>query len=323
MIMARAPFRVSFAGGGSDLKDFYAYEPGMVLSTSINKYMYVMIHPYFHDKIRIKYSKTEDVNTIEEVEHPIVRACLRTVGIEKGIEIASIADIPAGSGLGSSSTFTVCLLHALYAYKGKLANKEELAHLACKIEIDILKEPIGKQDQYAAAYGGLNNIVFNRDESVFVEPVVAAPQTIKDLEKKLLLFYLGSERKAAHILSEQKINMRQAQKRKLLAVMVQMAQDMRRALNKNKLKDFADILHEGWLLKKQLASRISNPRFDDYYQKALKAGAGGGKILGAGGGGFFLFYCEEKNQERLRRALKLRELSFKFDLEGSKIILID
>jgi D-glycero-alpha-D-manno-heptose-7-phosphate kinase len=323
MIMARAPFRVSFAGGGSDLGDFYRHESGAVLSTSINKYMYVMIHPYFHDKIRIKYSKTEDVNSIDDIEHPIVRECLRMVGIEKGVEIASIADIPAGTGLGSSSTFTVCLLHALYAYRGKFVTKDELAAKACQIEINILKEPIGKQDQYAAAFGGLNYISFNTDESVYVEPLIASTDIVKGLEKKLMMFYLGNERKAADILTEQKKNMSDDKARKNVSVMVQMAQDMRSAIISGKSGQFAAFLHEGWLLKKKLSSNISNPRFDDYYDAAIKAGAEGGKVLGAGGGGFFLFYCEEKYQDKLRHALKLRELQFSFDKEGSKIIFID
>ena len=323
MIMARSPFRVSFAGGGSDLRDFYSTTSGAVLSTSIDKYMYVMIHPYFHDKIRIKYSKTEDVNSIDEIEHPIVRECLRMVGIDKGVEIASIADIPAGSGLGSSSTFAVCLLHALYAYKGKFISKEDLADRACRIEIDILKEPIGKQDQYAASYGNLNYIAFNSDESVFVDPVIAEKNILERLQKRLMMFYLGNERKASDILTEQKKNMIDEVKRKNLSIMVQMAQDMKEALSKNRLNDFGGILHEGWLLKKQLARGISNSRFDGLYDQARRAGAIGGKVLGAGGGGFFLFYCEEKYQNKLRKAIRLRELKFSFDKEGSKIIFID
>lgn len=184
MIVAKTPFRMSFVGGGSDLEAFYSKDYGAVVSTTIDKYMYMMIHPYFHEKIRVKYSRTEDVDNINDLKHPIVRECLRLVGIEKGIEIASIADVPAGTGIGSSSTFTVCLLHALYAHKGKFASKEKLARDACKIEIGILKEPIGKQDQYAASYGGLNYLRFNSNGTVFVQPIVLDPAVKKRLERR-------------------------------------------------------------------------------------------------------------------------------------------
>jgi len=208
MIIARAPFRASFAGGGSDLRDFYSKNGyGAVLSTTIDKYMYIMIHPYFHDKIRIKYSRTKDVNGIDEIQHPLVRESLKAVGIEKGIEIASITDVPAGTGLGSSSTLTVCLLHALYAYRAKFITKEKLAREACQIEIELLKKPIGKQDQYAASYGGLNYVRFSQDETVFVEPIVCKPEVKKCLERNLFMFYVGNEMKASQILSEQKENM--------------------------------------------------------------------------------------------------------------------
>lgn len=324
MIMCRAPFRVSFAGGGSDLKDFYLKNGyGAVLSTTIDKYMYIMIHPYFHNKIRIKYSKTEDVNEIGEIQHPLVRECLKVVGIEKGIEIASIADVPAGTGVGSSSTFTVCLLHALYAYKGKFVTKEKLAKKASKIEIEVLKEPIGKQDQYAASYGGLNYIRFNQDETVFVDPIVCKPAAKKRLERNLLMFYVGNERKASEILSEQKENMNQEEKFEIVKKMVRLTEDMKESLCRGDLRAFGEILHEGWLLKKKLASKISNSMLDEYYARALKAGAVGGKLLGAGGGGFLLFYCEPKHQKEVRKALNLRELKSKFDNDGSKIVYMD
>lgn len=324
MIMVRTPFRVSFAGGGSDLQDFYFKNGyGAVLSTTIDKYMYVMIHPYFHDKIRIKYSKTEDVNEIDKIQHPLVRECLRTVGIQKGIEITSIADVPAGTGVGSSSAFTVCLLHALYAYKGCYITKEQLAREACRIEIDILKEPIGKQDQYAASYGGLNYIKFNQDETVFVEHTVIKPEIKKKLERNLLVFYVGNERKASVILNEQKGNMGKKGKYEIVKKMVELTAKMKKSLNEGDINIFGKILHQGWTFKKELASNISNPMFDRYYAMALKAGALGGKILGAGGGGFFLFYCEQKYHNGLRMALKLRELKFKFDSEGTKILFMD
>lgn len=323
MIVAKAPFRISFVGGGCDLESFYRHGYGAVVSTTIDKYMYIMLHPYFHEKIRIKYSKTEDVDHIDKIEHPLVRESLRLMGIEKGIEIASIADVPAGTGIGSSSTFTVCLLHALYAHKGKFATKERLAMEACKIEIDILKEPIGKQDQYAASYGGLNYLRFNPDGTVFVEPIVFDPSVKRRLEGNLLMFYVGNERHARNILKEQKKNMNRKEKYERMRKMVELAEGLKDSLSKGRLKDFGNILHEGWLLKKGIASGISYPALDDYYEKALKAGAGGGKLLGAGGGGFLLFYCEPKYHDRVRKVLKLRELKFSFDTEGSKIIYMD
>ena len=322
MIMAKAPFRVGFVGGGSDLKSFYKKDYGAVVSSTINKYMYIMIHPYFHDKIRIKYSKLEDVNSAEEVKHPIVRACLKLVRIEKGVEITSIADVPAGTGLGSSSAFTVCLLHALYAYKGKYVTKEMLAEKASKIEIDVLKEPIGKQDQYAASYGGLNYIRFNRDETVWVEPLVMNPERKKALERNLLMFYFGSTRNASQILAEQKENMRYLSKFENVKRMVKLAEDLKVLLCDGKVKEVGRILHNGWLLKKSLASNITNSFLDEHYDRALKAGAVGGKLLGAGGGGFLLFYCEPKYQNTVREVLGLRELKFNFDTEGSKIVHI-
>jgi len=207
MIITRTPFRVSFVGGGSDLRDFYSKNGyGAVVSTAIDRYMYIVIHPYFHDKIRVKYSKTEDVETVEEIEHPIVRECLKKVEIGKGIEIASFADVPAGTGLGSSSAFTVGLLNALYACKGKTVSKERLAREACEIEIDILGEPIGKQDQYASAFGNINYIRFNKDESVDVSPILLTEPAKKRLEDNLCMYHVGGERRSGDILHEQKNN---------------------------------------------------------------------------------------------------------------------
>ena len=324
MIMVRTPFRISFAGGGSDLADFYLKNGnGAVLSTTIDKYMYIMIHNYFHDKIRIKYSKTEDVNEIDQIQHPLVKGCLKLVGIESGIEIASIADIPAGTGLGSSSTFTVCLLQALHTYRRGYVSKEDLAQQACKIEIDIVKEPIGKQDQYAASYGGLNYIQFNHDETVCIEPIVCGQQIKDQLDKNLMMFYVGHQRKASNILREQKENMSRDKEFETVKRMVDLADRMRDCLSYSNLEGFGRLLNKSWLLKRQVASKISNSEIDDYYDKALKAGAIGGKLLGAGSGGFFLFYCEPQNQQKIRSALGLRELKFKFDNEGSKIVYLE
>lgn len=324
MIISKAPFRISFAGGGSDLQSFYANNGhGAVVSTTIDKYMYIMLHPYFHDKIRIKYSRLEDVDDINDIVHPIIREALKLVKLEKGIEIASIADVPAGTGIGSSSSFTVSILHALYAYQGKYITKETLARESCEIEIDILKEPIGKQDQYAASYGGLNYIQFNSDGTVFVEPILCDPAVKRKLMKNLLMFYVGNDRKAGEVLCEQKENMKDVEKYKLVKEMVQLTKELKASLNRGKVNCLGEILHQGWLLKKELAGGISNPMLDEYYETALKAGAIGGKLLGAGGGGFFLFYCELKYQNALRKVLNLKELTFDFDMEGAKLIYFD
>lgn len=282
-----------------------------------------MIHPYFHDKIRIKYSKTEDVQEIEEIRHPLVRECLRIVGVHKGIEIASIADVPAGTGLGSSSSFTVCLLHALYAYKGKFVTKEELAGDACSIEIDVLHKPIGKQDQYATSCGNLNYIQFKADGSVYIDPVIIDAEIKNRLEKNLLMFYVGNERDADQILAVQKENMDNKEKLDLVKEQVKLTKSMKQTLQKGNLEDVGTLLHEGWTHKKKMADNISNPFLDDIYIKALDAGALGGKLLGAGGGGFFLFYCEPEYQDSVKKRLKLKELDFKFDNEGSKIIFFE
>jgi len=319
MIITRTPFRVSFAGGGTDLREFYLKNGyGAVVSAAINRYMYIIIHPYFHDKIRIKYSKTEDVENIHEIEHPIVRECLKKVRIEKGLEIASFADVPAGTGLGSSSSFTVGLLNALYAYKGGIVSKEKLAQEACEIEIEILGEPIGKQDQYAAAYGNINYIRFNKDETVDVSPIFLTDATKNKLENNLYLYYIGGKRKAGDILDEQKENISNDDKFQNLKKMVMLTDELREALHAEKINTVGDLLHKGWLYKKELASGISNESIDDLYDRAIKYGARGGKLLGAGGTGFLLIYSE--NHETLREQLGCKILPFNIDREGTKIL---
>lgn len=322
MIITRTPFRVSFVGGGSDLREFYSRHGfGAVVSAAINKYMYIIIHPYFHDKIRLKYSKTEDVRHVDEIEHPIIRECLRKVKIEYGIEIASFADVPSGTGLGSSSSFTVGLLNALYAYKGKVVTKEQLAAEACEIEIDILEEPIGKQDQYAAAYGNINQIVFNRDETVNVTPILLSEAAKTKLEKSLCLYYVGGARNSRDILGEQKKNTAAKQSLLNLEKLVALTQELRDRLQANDVDAVGDILHKGWSYKKQLAQGISNNHIDEAYEKALAEGAKGGKLLGAGGTGFLLLYA--MNHGRVKGALGCKDLPFKIDREGTKIIFYD
>ncbi len=325
MIITRTPFRISLVGGGTDLPDFYRVEPGAVVSTAINKYMYVVVNKRFTDAIRLSYySKTEIVDSVDEIQHPIVREALKLVEMTKGIEIASIADVHAGAGLGSSSSFTVGLLNALYAYKGVLKSAEELAKEACQIEIDIVGEPIGKQDQYIAAYGGLRYIQFNPDESVSTEPIIWSNGKKQELLQNLLLLYTGDVREASSILREQKENTRQVDKMDSLRKLRDMAFELKDLLNNDASPDIIGVfLHKGWMLKKALASSISNKKIDEYYEKALAAGAVGGKILGAGGGGFLLLHCLKDRQPEVKEALNhLRPLEFSFEPEGSKIIYV-
>lgn len=323
MIITRTPFRVSFVGGGTDLKDFYQKNGiGSVISAAIRKYMYIVIHPYFHDKIRIKYSKTEDVKNIDEIKHPIVRECLQKVRIEKGIEIASFADVPAGTGLGSSSAFTVGLLHALYTYKGHSVTKERLAREACEIEIDILKEPIGKQDQYATSFGNINQINFYKDESVEVSPLLMKQEAIDKFEKIFCLYYTGIDRESRSILSIQKENiLTQEKKYNHLLGMLDDVRHFKQMIIEEKTDDLGKILNDTWQKKKKLAKTISNSHIDAMYEEGLLYGAIGGKILGAGGGGFLLLYS--KDQEKIKTKSRWNFIDFKIDKEGSKILYYD
>lgn len=322
MIITRTPFRISFVGGGSDMETFYSRHQGAVLSTSINKYMYISTHRYFYpNQIRVKYSQTETVDRLEDLRHPLLREAMLKTGVQGGIEISSIADIPAGTGMGSSSSFTVGTLHNLYAVRRQYVTHETLAQEACEIEIDKLGEPIGRQDQYAAAYGGLNVIYFNSDDSVRVEPLNIKNEVYRQLQRNLIMFYVGNQRKASDILAEQKQNASKEDKFSILKSMVMLVPDLRDCLYAERLEDFGKILHENWILKQKLASQISNSEIDAIYNEGLSHGATGGKLLGAGGGGFMLFYCEEKKQQALTGHLKsLRKMDFAFDREGSKLI---
>ena len=323
MIGTRTPFRISFVGGGSDMKDFYKYHDGAVLSTSIDKYVYIFIHSYFENKIQVKYSKTELVDKIKNIEHPIVRELLNQFK-QTGIDINSIADIPSGTGLGSSSSFAVGLIHALYAYTNKLVSSSRLAKDASELEINILKEPIGKQDQFAAAYGGFNIIRFSKNENVDIQPIIAEQSTIKELQENLIMFYLGKRRKASQILKDQKKNIiDDSEKIKTLYSMTKLVDELAMSITNADLKQFGEILNENWELKRSLSKKITNDDIDECYKLGLNNGAIGGKLLGAGGGGFMLFYCPKKNHSRLRKTFyKLKELNFRFERTGSKIIYI-
>jgi D-glycero-alpha-D-manno-heptose-7-phosphate kinase len=322
MIISRTPFRISFAGGGSDLPSFYREEQGAVLSTSIDKYMYLSMHRFFYpDRIQLKYSKTELVSCREDINHPIFRECLSMLDVT-GVDINSIADIPAGTGLGSSSSFTVGLLNVLNNYLGNSVSKEYLASKACEVEIERLGEPIGKQDQYAAAYGGLNFITFNSDGTVGVERVKMDAAAREQLDRNLIMVYTGDVRSASDILRHQSAGVAgDDEKRATQRKMVAQAFELREVLERGAIDDFGRILHEGWMLKKTLAGGITNPELDLLYEQGLAAGALGGKLLGAGGGGFILFYCPQNRQEAFRKAMRGHvELDFRFEQSGSTIV---
>lgn len=322
MIITRTPFRVSFAGGGSDIASFYEKHGGCVVSTSINKYMYINVHPSFDPAQTIlKYSKTEIVGRIDGIEHNYFREILKKLDL-KGIEIASTADVPAGTGLGSSSSFAVGVLHVLYSYKGKFVSKERLAREACEIEIGLLGNPIGKQDQYAAAYGGLNFIEFRRDGSVVVEPVIMKAQSLKNLESNLMMFYTGQLHSASAILDEQTKNITAGDREANQLKICGLARALREELQKNNIDAMGEILHQNWLLKKTLAGGISNPAIDEAYDKAMRAGAAGGKLLGAGGGGFLLFYVPYEKQAAVKEAVGLPQMHMGFDRQGSTVIYV-
>jgi D-glycero-alpha-D-manno-heptose-7-phosphate kinase len=286
--------------------------------------MYISSHKFFFpDQIRVKYSETETVDSVDELVHPLIRESMRKADVRGGIELSSIADIPAGTGMGSSSAFTVGMLHCLYANKGRYITHEQLAREAAEIEIDILGEPIGKQDQYATAFGGLNVIYFNPDGSVGVEPLYIRSEVYHELQENLFMFYLGNQRKASDILVEQKSNAAREDKFAMLKSMVSLVTDLRDCLYSGHLDDFGRILDENWKLKQQLASGITSPEVNAVYEAAIAAGATGGKLLGAGGGGFMLFYCEKPHQGRLIEKLRpLRVFEFSFERDGSKLIYL-
>ena len=325
MIISKTPMRMSFAGGGSDLSAYYKYGFGAVLSTTIDKYIYISSNRIFRDLIRISYSKTEHVNTIEEIEHNLVRESVKKAGIKNSFDVTYMSDLfPAheGSGLGSSSSLTVGTLNSLYRLNNIIIDAEKLAKDACEIEIDILNNPIGKQDQYACAFGGVNYIEFHSDDSVKIEKIELSNESIKLLNSRLIAFHTNLKSVSSEILTEQKKETKN--KLSTLDKMVDLAKNMSLVLKQNDLTSFGKILHEGWMLKKTLTGKISNNEINDLYELGKNAGAAGGKILGSGGGGFILFYCDEKYQANLRKALSgLKELEFNLSFEGSKIIYTD
>jgi D-glycero-alpha-D-manno-heptose-7-phosphate kinase len=321
MIISRTPFRVSFAGGGTDLAEFYRRRPGAVVSTAIDKYMYVTVNRYFDDSIILKYRRTELVRRVSDIRHPILRECLRLVGIDRGVEITSMADIVGGTGLGSSSSFTVGVLHALHAFKGEYRTAEELAREACEIEIARLKEPIGKQDQYIAAYGGLQSIEFMPDETVRVDPIVLGEKERAAFSGRLLLLYTGVTRRASPLL--RRFRAKFEAKDRQMTRLRDLAYEAREALRGGDVDALGEMLHEGWELKKGISGGISNPGIDRAYAAARAAGATGGKILGAGGGGFLLLFAKPARRAAVRRALSSwREIPLALEPEGSKIVYV-
>lgn len=322
MIISKTPLRISFAGGGTDIDSFYKTSYGAVVSAAINKYIYVTVHKRFDKSLRVGYSKTEIVNHADELEHDIVKACLNMVGIDNGIEITTIGEVPAGTGMGSSSTLTVGLLNALYSYVGKRLSAYELMDKACQIEIDVLKQPIGKQDQAAAAFGGINYFKFCSDGSVEQQRIELSQEDFRKLESRLVILYTGKTHSAGEILKEQKSNA--VKNIETMNEMRDQADWLRDKLRRDGFGSyFGEMLKEGWERKKILSGGISNPAINELYEKGIKAGALGGKLLGAGGGGFLLFYCDEDKQDKLRKELGLQQLYFRVARYGSRVVYFE
>lgn len=325
MIISRTPLRISFVGGGSDLKSFYERAPGAVVSTSINKYIYITVNKSYDDRIYVRYSKEERVTDVNKIEHNLVREALKLTGISSGVDISSSADVPSeGSGLASSSAYLVGVLNALHAFKGEYVSADQLAQEACHIEINVLKKPIGKQDQYIVAYGGLEHITFHSDERVDVEPITCSVNVKERLEERLMLFYTGITRFADSILTNQKKNMeRSAIKRKGMKRIVKLAKRAAESLTNDELDMFGKLLHENWKLKKTMSEKISSKQIDAWYKTARKNGAIGGKILGAGGGGYLLLYAPKNTHDAIEKSLpELRRMPIRLDSEGSKLVYI-
>jgi len=324
MIITRSPLRITLGGGGTDLPSYYRDHGGFLVAAAIDKYVYVTVMRPFTPGIFLKYSKLEHVDLADDVQHPIVREAIRLLEFKTPqLEITTLADIPAGTGLGSSGSFTTALLKALYAHRKRLVHPSELAELACEIEIGRLKEPIGKQDQYIAAYGGITCFTFQRDGAVKARPLAISMDTLFDLEDNLLLFFTGFSRSAGNILKDQQVRTQQQDQDMLqnLHHVKDLGLRSKEALEKGDPRLFGELMHEHWLHKKKRSGGMSNGKIDEWYEFGLKQGAIGGKLVGAGGGGFLMFYAEDRN--RLRHAMTkvgLEEVRFRFDFEGTKVV---
>jgi len=324
MIITRSPVRVTFGGGGTDLPSYYSEYGGFVIGAAIDKYIYIDLHDIFIDKIIAHYSKSEMVDRVDQIKHPIIREALKMTGLTERIEVGTMADIPARAGLGSSGSFTVGLLKALHHHKKEYVPQQDLAEEACKIEIEILKEPTGKQDQYIAAFGGIISLTFNRDGTVLVEPLRLSRSTIDDLENNLLMFFTGFSRRSHAVLRRQDSMTKKKDQTmiKNLHQIKEIGYECRDALRAGDTRRFGELMHVHWLSKKKRSAQMSNPKIDRWYNIAMKNGAVGGKLVGGGGGGFLMMYADDS--ERLRGAMQkegLREVRFHFDYEGAKVIV--
>ena len=325
MIITRSPLRITLGGGGTDLPSYYESHEGFLIAAAIDRYIYITLHQTFIEELIVKYSKLERVMTLEELEHPIIREALRLVDLKpNALEITSMADIPAGTGLGSSGSFTTALLKALHALKRNLIHPRELAEQACHIEIDLLKEPIGKQDQYIAAYGGVTCFNFRKDGTVEAAPLKIDEEIKHNLEDSLVMFFTGYSRKAGSILKEQDDKTKRADRD--MVQNLHFVQDLglrsQAALEAGDLDGFGKLMDEHWQHKERRSGGMSNPQIDEWYELAMASGATGGKLIGAGGGGFLLFHAKDKT--RLRHAMigaGMREVRFRFDYEGTKIVV--
>ena len=327
MIITRTPFRLSFFGGGTDLKTFYSKTDGEVLSAAIDKYLYVVVKRKLgivEHKYRINWSTVEFTNNIDKIKNPIARECLKYFKIDYPIEITTFADVPANTGLGSSSAFAVGLVNALFVLEGKLASKYEIASIAAKIEIDLLGRKIGKQDHFACCYGNLNNFIFKKDESVIINPIPASTYTLKKLENNMILFFTNQKRNSESVLKNQhKIKKNQYVQLKQMRDLVGVSKDM--VLNKSfNISEFGKLLDKGWKIKKQNNKSITNKFIEKYYNTAIKNGAYGGKLLGAGNGGFLLFMANKFVQKKIIKSLKqLKKMYIRFDYSGTRITYFD
>ncbi|MCX6666461.1 MAG: hypothetical protein NT038_10480 [Euryarchaeota archaeon] len=328
MIIARSPVRITLGGGGTDLPSYYSKYGGALIAAAIDKYTFVTAHPRFSNDILLKYSKIEQVDNVNAINHNIFRETLKFLDVKQGIELSSLADVPGRSGLGTSGSFTVALLNALHTYKREFVPQRQLAEEACKIEMEILKEPIGKQDQYINAFGGITSLTFAKDGTVTVEHLRINEETKDQLEDNIMLFYTGITRHASDILKEQNEKSKKGNTTTIetLHEIKKIGLDTKKALEQGDIDKLGEYLDVHWNIKKQLSHGISNPFIDECYELAKQNGALGGKIMGAGGGGFFMFYHNGNNKDRaaFTKALakkRLQQMRFRFDFEGSKIIL--
>ncbi len=328
MILSRAPTRITLGGGGTDLKSYYSQYGGFLIAGAIDSYCTILANKRFYDNIRLSYSQMEIKDEVADIDHRIFRAALKLIGIEKGIELHSTADVPAGCGLGTSSSFTVALLNALHAYNKDFVTQKQLAEEACHIEIDTIGEPIGKQDQYIAAFGGLTCLTFDKNGEVLVEPLRISREALDQLEGNILLFFTGKERSASEILCEQDEKCQQDNSEMIqnLHQIKEIGLETRKYLERGQVNIFGELLHVHWEIKKKRSQKMSDSFIDECYEVARKNGAAGGKLIGAGGGGFFMFYCNNNNSDKSRlmeamQRMGLRWERFHFDFDGAKILV--